>query len=62
MLIAVGFAYVPLGRGGDVISQAAGSGVRTREPTRQDKAVPGHEQGKVVPPGIADRSAQSAGP
>jgi hypothetical protein len=28
MLIAVGFAYVLRGRGGDVISRAAGSGVR----------------------------------
>jgi len=54
MLIAVGFAYVLRGRGGDVISRAAGSGVldqgalAAKAQLSQDI-----EQGKVVPPGIA---------
>ena len=55
MLIAVGFAYVLRGRGGDVISRAAGSGVldqgalAAKAQLSQDI-----EQGKVVPPGIAE--------
>ncbi len=62
MLIAVGFAYVLRGRGGDVISRAAGSGVldqgalAAKAELSQDI-----EQGKVVPPGIAGTDAQRSG-
>ena len=62
MLIAVGFAYVLRGRGGDVISRAAGSGVldegahAARARLSQDI-----EHGRVVPPGIADTEAQRPG-
>ncbi len=62
-LIAVGFAYVLRGRGGDVISRAAGSGVldqgalAAKAQLSQDI-----DQGKVVPPGIADPDAQPSGP
>ena len=62
ILIAVGFAYVLRGRGGDVISRAAGSGVldegahAARAKLSQDI-----EHGKVVPPGIADTDAQPSG-
>jgi aquaporin Z len=54
-LIAVGFAYVLRGRGGDVISRAAGSGVLD-EGTLAAKAKLSEQidQGKVVPQGIAD--------
>jgi aquaporin Z len=61
-LIAVGFAYVLRGRGGDVISRAAGSGVLdegalvAKAQLSQDI-----EQGRVVPPGIADTGAQRSG-
>ena len=63
MLIAVGFAYVLRGRGGDVISRAAGSGVldegaqAARAQLSQDI-----EHGRVVPPGIAAhrRTAEQA--
>ena len=53
-LIAVGFAYVLRGRGGDVISRAAGSGVLD-EGALAAKAQLSQDidQGKVVPPGIA---------
>jgi aquaporin Z len=57
-LIAVGFAMVLRGRGGDAISRAAGSGVldegalAARAELSQDIG-----QGKVVPPGIADPPA-----
>jgi aquaporin Z len=54
-LIAVGFAIVLRGRGGDVISRAAGSGVLDEgalaAKARLSKDI---ERGKVVPPGIAD--------
>ncbi len=62
MLIAVGFAYVLRGRGGDVISRAAGSGVldegahAARAKLSQDI-----EHGKVVPPGIASTDTQRPG-
>ena len=62
-LIAVGFAYALRGRGGDVISRAAGSGVldqgalAAKAQLSQDI-----DQGKVVPPGIADPDAQPSGP
>ncbi len=62
MLIAVGFAYALRGRGGDVISQAAGSGVLD-EGALAAKAQLSQDidQGKVVPPGIADTDAQRSG-
>ena len=54
-LIAVGFATVLRGRGGDVISRAAGSGVLDQgaqaAKARLSEEI---EQGKVVPPGVAD--------
>src|SRR5580765_3692166 len=52
-LIAVGCAFVLRGRGGDVISRAAGSGVLD-EGAQAAKAQLSQEidQGKVVPPGI----------
>jgi len=61
-LIAVGFAFVLRGRGGDVISRAAGSGVlgegRLTAKAKLSEAI---EQGTVVPPGIADTSTQRSG-
>ena len=62
MLIAVGFAYVLRGRGGDAISRAAGSGV-LGEGTHTAKAQLSQdiEHGKVVPPGIAGTDAQPSG-
>ncbi len=62
MLIAVGFAFVLRGRGGDVISRAAGSGVLD-EGALAAKAELSQDidQGKVVPPGIADTDAQRSG-
>ena len=62
MLIAVGFAYVLRGRGGDVISRAAGSGVLDEGAhTARAKLATDIEQGKVVPPGIADTDTQPSG-
>ena len=65
MLIAVGFAYVLRGRGGDVIARAAGSGRlgELEERARAAKAERSQEieQGKVVPPGIADTDTQQSG-
>ena len=61
-LIAVGFALVLRGRGGDVISRAAGSGVLDEgalaAKARLSKDI---EQGKVVPQGIADTDTQPSG-
>ena len=61
-LIAVGFAYVLRGRGGDVISRAAGSGVLD-EGALAAKAhlSQGIEQGNVVPPGIDGTDTQPSG-
>ena len=61
-LIAVGFAFVLRGRGGDVISRAAGSGVLdegalTAKAERSRRI----DQGKVVPPGIAGTDTQQSG-
>ena len=51
-LIAVGFAFVLRGRGGDVIARAAGSGCAGRGgPDRQGQTVPGHRAGQGRPPG-----------
>ncbi len=58
-LIAVGFAMVLRGRGGDVISRAAGSGaLDQRARTAKAKMPVESEQGKVVPEGIADTDDQ----
>jgi aquaporin Z len=61
-LIAVGFAFVLRGRGGDVISRAAGSGVlgegRLTAKAKLSQAI---DQGTVVPPGITDTSTQRTG-
>jgi aquaporin Z len=61
-LIAVGFAYVLRGRGGDVISRAAGSGVLDEGAlAAKAKLSQDIEQGKVVPEGIGGTdSPQSA--
>jgi len=62
MLIAVGFAYVLRGRGGDVISRAAGSGVLDEGAlTAKARLSQDIDQGKVVPPGIADTGPQRTG-
>ena len=54
-LIAVGFALVLRGRGGDVISRAAGSGVLDEGALAAKAKLSGDiERGNVVPPGIAD--------
>jgi aquaporin Z len=54
-LIAVAFAYILRGRGGDPISRAAGSGVLTpgslREKSRLARDI---DAGRVVPPGIGE--------
>jgi aquaporin Z len=62
-LIAVGCALVLRGRGGDVISRAAGSGVLD-EGALAAKAKLSEEidQGRVIPPGVADTDAQRSGP
>ncbi len=61
-LIAVGFAFVLRGRGGDVISRAAGSGVLDEEAlTAKARLSEEIEQGKVVPPGIAGTDTQRSG-
>ena len=61
-LIAVGFAFVLRGRGGDVISRAAGSGVLD-EGALAAKAELSEdiERGRVVPPGIAGTDSQRSG-
>jgi hypothetical protein len=61
-LIAVGCAFVLRGRCGDVISQAAGSGVLD-EGAHAAKAELSQdiEHGRVVPPGIADTDTQPSG-
>ena len=62
-LIAVGFAYVLRGRGGDVISRAAGSGVLDRGALAAKAELSEEiDQGKVVPPGVADTDARPSGP
>ena len=62
MLIAVGFAYVLRGRGGDVISRAAGSGVLDEGTlTAKAKLSQDIEHGKAVPPGITGTETQQSG-
>ena len=61
-LIAVGFAMVLRGRGGDAISRAAGSGVLGEGAlTAKAQLSEDIERGKVVPPGIADTDTQPGG-
>jgi aquaporin Z len=54
-MIAVGFAYILRGRGGDPIARAAGSGVlgegRLAAKQKLSRAI---DRGEVTPPGIAD--------
>jgi aquaporin Z len=62
-LIAVGFAYVLRGRGGDAIARAAGSGVLDEGAlTTKAELSKDIEHGKVVPPGIAGTDTQPGGP
>ena len=61
-LIAVGFAFVLRGRGGDVISRAAGSGVLDEGAlAAKAKLSEEIEQGRVVPEGITGTGTQPAG-
>ena len=61
-LIAVGFAFGLRGRGGDVISRAAGSGVLDEGAlTAKAKLSQDIEQGKAVPPGITGTDTQQSG-
>jgi hypothetical protein len=60
--IAVGCALVLRGRGGDVISRAAGSGVLDEGALAAQAELPEQTgQGKVLPPGIAADGAQRSG-
>jgi aquaporin Z len=62
-LIAVGCALVLRGRGGDVISRAAGSGVLDEGAlAAKAKLSQDIDQGKVAPPGIAGTGTQPSGP
>ena len=68
-LIAVGFAFVLRGRGGDVISRAAGSGVLDEGAlAAKARTVPGDRPGQGRPPGHrrhrypAGRAMTGAGP
>ena len=61
-LIAVGFAFMLRGRGGDAISRAAGSGVLDQGAlTAKAKLSQDIEQGKAVPPGITGTDTQQSG-
>ena len=61
-LIAVGFAFVLRGRGGDVISRAAGSGVLDDgAPAANAKLSEDIEQGRVVSEGVAGTDTQQSG-
>ena len=61
-LIAVGFASVLRGRGGDAIARAAGSGVLGEGAmTAKAELSKNIEQGKVVPPGITGTDTQQSG-
>jgi aquaporin Z len=61
-LIAVGFAMVLRGRGGDVISRAAGSGVLDEGALAAQAELPEETgPGKVLPPGIGGDDAQRSG-
>jgi aquaporin Z len=61
-LIAVGFAMILRGRGGDVISRAAGSGVLDEGAhTARARLSRDIKKGKTVPPGIAGTDEQQSG-
>ena len=61
-LIAVGFAFVLRGRGGDVISRAAGSGVLDEGAlAAKAKLSKDIDHGKVIPPGITGTDTQQSG-
>jgi aquaporin Z len=61
-LIAVGCAFVLRGRGGDVISRAAGSGVLDEgAPIAKSKPSEDIEQARVVPEGNADTDTHRSG-
>ena len=61
-LIAVGFAYVLRGRGGDAISRAAGSGELDKGAlTAKAELSQEIDEGKVVPPGITGTDTQPGG-
>ncbi len=60
-LIAVGFAYVLRGRGGDVIARAAGSGRLDQAAVTAKTRLSEHIEGKVVPPGSADTDTPPKG-
>jgi aquaporin Z len=61
-LIAVGFALVLRGRGGDAISRAAGSGVLDEGAlTAKAELSKDIEHGKVVPPGVTGTDTQPSG-
>ncbi len=61
-LIAVSFAFVLRGRGGDVISRAAGSGVLDEgAPAAKAKLPEDIERGRVVPEVTAGTDAQPSG-
>jgi aquaporin Z len=59
-LMAVAFAYILRGRGGDPISRAAGSGLLTPGTLRaKAKLAREIERGRVTPPGIAEQQDDS---
>lgn len=61
-LIAVGFAFMLRGGGGDAISRAAGSGVLDEGAlTAKAKLSQDIEQGKAVPPGITGTDTEQSG-
>jgi len=61
-LIAVAFAFALRGRGGDVTSRAAGSGVLDEEArAAKSKLSKDIEHGRVAPQGIADTDTQPSG-
>ena len=60
-LIAVGFAYVLRGRGGDVIARAAGSGRLDQAAVTAKTRLSEHIEGNVVPPGSADTDTPPKG-
>jgi aquaporin Z len=62
-LIAVGFAFALRGRGGDVISRAAGSGVLDEEArAAKSKLSEDTEHGRAGPQGITGTDTQPSGP
>jgi hypothetical protein len=59
-VIAVAFAYILRGRGGDPISRAAGSGVLTPGAHEEKgKLAADIDAGRVVPPGVGETEKPS---